>query len=281
MLSRLAIVPAVVLFAACANPPGGSGGRPAHDDLAAVLWMAASAEYYASVEQAYWLATTRLDVALDGGDPSWTAAIEQVGDYQALPPAVVLDVDEGVLDTSGFQARLLASGDRFDVEVWNDWVREARASALPGALDFVRDASGRGLRIFYVTNRDHSVEEATRRNLQALGFPVDRDGANLLTLDERAGWDADKTSRRRFLAETHRIVLIVGDDLNDFVAGAHTTPEGRLELARRHRSQWGTRWIMLPNPVYGGWERSFRDFDDDVSAPEIRRRKWEAIEALD
>jgi acid phosphatase len=222
-----------------------------------------------------------VDQALESENASWTAAIEQVEGYQDLPPAVILDVDEGVLDTSSFQLQLIKADEPFRPAAWGRWVRERKAPALPGAVEFAKYLTSRGVRIFYVTNRDVQLEEATRRNLQEAGFPVDADGANLMTRGERSGWERDKTSRRQLIAASHRIVLIVGDDLNDFVFGGQTNPEGRVALARRWRSYWGTRWIVLPNAVYGGWERSLYDFDDALSASEMRQRKYDALEALD
>src|SRR5215203_940023 len=78
--------------------------RP-HENLNAVAWMQTSLEYQASAVQAYRLAARQLDEAL--ADRSWTAAIEQTGDASKLPPAVVLDIDETVLDNSPFQARVV------------------------------------------------------------------------------------------------------------------------------------------------------------------------------
>jgi acid phosphatase len=243
--------------------------------------MRTSAEYYASAEQAYRLAQRQVDEALEPENADWTAAVEQAPDCAGLPPAVVLDVDEGVLDTSAFQTGLVKTGERFRQSAWQRWVREQQARAVPGAVEFARYAVSRGVRVFYVTNRDWELEGATLRDLVSLGFPVDADGANLLSRREQPGWQSDKTSRRRFIAASHRIVLLVGDDLNDFVAGGRVEPRERVALARRWQSYWGTRWIVTPNPVYGGWERSLYDFDSGLSRPQILRRKYEALEAPD
>jgi acid phosphatase len=191
-------------------------------------------------------------------------------------------VDEAVLDTGAFQAHLVETGRRFRPSDWEAWVREHDAAALPGAVEFVTHAAERGVRIFFITNRGRDQEEATRRNLQALGLPVDADGANLLTLGEPSGRaSSDKTERRRLVAASHRVVLIVGDDLNDFVPGSQADPQARVALARRWRSWWGTRWIIIPNPIYGGWERSLYGFDEDLPRPQVLRRKYEALDALD
>jgi 5'-nucleotidase (lipoprotein e(P4) family) len=278
-----ATLPLVVLLASCHSSmeaPVIEGGL-AHDSLNAVLWVQTSAEYYASAEQAFRLARMQLDAALLPENASWTAELEQVGDTADLPPAVVLDVDEGILDTSSFQARLVESHGRFRLAAWSDWVREEKGRAIPGAVEFVQYARGKGVRIFYVTNRDVGLEAATRRKLQALGFPVDADGGNILSKKEREGWGSDKGSRREFIAASYRVVLLVGDDLNDFVSGSRVEPRERVALARRWRSNWGSKWIVLPNPIYGGWERSLYGFDNRLSPDEILRRKYSRLETLE
>jgi acid phosphatase len=257
------------------------GEDRSHEGLDAVLWVQTSAEYEAAAEQAFRLATRQLDAALEPGNIEWTASLEQGSDTGDLPPAVVLDVDEVVLDSSRFQTRLVERRVGFRLEDWNAWARQSRAAAVPGALEFVKHAEAKGVRIFYVTNRDVEIEAATRRNLEKLGFPVDGGGENLLTRNERKGWGSDKQSRRRFIAADHRIVLLVGDDLNDFVSGSRAPPGSRRELARRWRAYWGTKWIVMPNPMYGSWERSLYGFDRSISRSETLRRKQEKLEPTD
>src|SRR5687767_3909483 len=79
-----------------------------HENLNAVLWMQTALEYEATALQAYRLGQIQLDAALK--EPRWTAAIEQPGDAAGLPPAVILDIDETVLDNSYYQARLVRDG---------------------------------------------------------------------------------------------------------------------------------------------------------------------------
>ncbi len=276
-----AILVLAALLASCQTWTATEVRESRHESLNAVLWRRTSAEYYALTQQAYRLAMMQLDEALKPENAAWTAEIEQVRGYEDLPPAAVLDIDECVLDTGSFQAQIVKADGRFRRAAWHDWVREQKARAVPGAVEFARYARAKGVRIFYVTNRDWELEDATRQNLQDLGFPVDADGANLLSKGERAGWELDKTSRRQFIAASHRIVLIIGDDLNDFVSGSQTEPPQRVALARRWQSYWGTRWIVMPNAVYGGWERSLYDFDAALSRAQVLRRKYDALEAPD
>jgi acid phosphatase len=107
---------------------------------------------------------------------------------------------------------------------------------------------------------------------------VDADGGNILSKNEREEWGSDKGSRREFIAARYRVVLIAGDDLNDFLSGSRLEPRERVALARRWRSNWGTKWIMLPNPIYGSWERSLYEFDNRLEPAEILRRKHSQLE---
>ncbi|MFB6240663.1 MAG: HAD family acid phosphatase, partial [Gemmatimonadota bacterium] len=116
--------------------------NPALADLDATLWTQVSAEYRGASIQAYRTARRQLVKALD--DTTWTAALEQEEPYGGKPPAVILDVDETVLDNSAYQARLIRRGEGFGSESWDRWVREARAPAVPGALRFAQYAHRRG-----------------------------------------------------------------------------------------------------------------------------------------
>jgi acid phosphatase len=88
-------------------------------------------------------------------------------------------------------------------------------------------------------------------------------------------WTSDKTERRRYLAERYRILLLVGDDLRDFLyTPASATPESRATLAREHADKWGTRWFLLPNPAYGSWDRALTgDRLDDKATLEAKRAR--------
>jgi acid phosphatase len=218
-----------------------------------------------------------LDEALS--DRSWTAALEQSGDFAELPPAVILDVDETVLDNSPHQARLIQKTEVFNSETWHAWCREAKALPIPGALEFTRYAADNGVTVFYVTNRRHVVEEATRDNLKALGFPIDQGGEDTLyTRGERDAWQAsDKSPRRTEVASRYRILLLLGDNLGDFVSGVHVSVAERDALGESHQAYWGTRWIMLPNPQYGSWEGALIDFDYNLPDEEKLRRKFDAL----
>ncbi len=236
--------------------------------LDSVLWQQASAEYEAVCLETYQAAKRMLLAALP--DRSWTAAPEQRGDFSKLPPAVILDIDETILDNSPFAAYLVKQGIPFNRDLWFEWAKRAQAKAIPGALDFVRYAHKLGIFIFYVTNRDHELERATRENLRRLGFPVDQKPDTILSRNEKPGWTRDKTSRRRFIAGRYRVLFLFGDDLNDFVSTAGLSVGARKKRAARYRRYWGTRWFILPNPVYGSWQRALYSSPRDARAKKLQ-----------
>jgi acid phosphatase len=260
----------VTLAGGCASAP------VTQANLDATLWVQTSAEYGAVTRSVYRAALE--DLPRLAADSTQTAALEQEAPFFELPPAVILDVDETVLDNVPYQARLLIDGGAYASDTWSTWVEERSADAVPGSLEFTRGAEGLGITVFYVTNRRSHLEHATRDNLAALGFPLRSDIDVVLTRGERPGWDGAKSSRRRVIAETHRVLMIVGDDLNDFVDVGGLPLEARREVAERHARDWGHLWRMLPNPTYGSWERALYAFDDATSQEDITSRKAQHLE---
>ena len=269
-LTRTALLAPVLalLLAACAatpqrsaapaDPVAGAVATPAHDNTNATLWMQTSAEYAATAVQAFRQACDALDAAL--ADRSWTALPldeqRQVQGFEPDRPAVIADLDETLLDNSPYQARRVLAGGGFEAQSWKAWVDEARARAVPGALEFARCASDKGVTLVYVSNRKHAGErDPTIANLRSLGFPLaaNPDDQILLRGDPRAA-DRDKGSRRRWVAERHRVLQLLGDNLGDFLDAVDATPSARAQLAARYDGWWGRRWFMLPNPTYGSWE---------------------------
>jgi acid phosphatase len=250
-----------------------------YDKLGAVLWSQQAAEHRASALQAFAWARVMFDQAVS--DPSWTAALEQEGDVTGLRPAVIVDVDETVLDNSPFQARMVKEQASFDRDAWNEWTREAQAGPVPGALEFARYVASRGGRMFYVTNRDASAEADTRKNLQALGFPLDAEVDTVLMRGERPQWSGDKTPRRAHVAKEHRVVLLIGDNLGDFApASANKAPRAQRNQAATedYRGYWGRKWIMIPNPMYGTWESAALEYQTPSSDSERVRRELGALD---
>jgi acid phosphatase len=273
-------------------------GAP-NDNLNAVLWFQTAAEFRAIATQTFQLAGRALDDALR--DPAWSAMprTEALGDDAGQPPAVIVDIDETMLDNSPHSARRISGRyhDCFDPKEWLDWTSTAQASSIPGALAFAQRAEALGVRVFYISNRDRNRDDpaadelaSTRRNLEAAGFPMHDD--NMLLRDRSrepvAGWDmSDKRARRRHVDSTHRVLLLVGDNLGDFVsildpsdpAGKRNLDLGRrAELVDEYKVWWGERWFALPNPMYGSWEGALDPAGPGVDDPGFRRAKHDHLD---
>ena len=222
--------------------------------LLAVLFKRTSAEYKANTFQIYTSAKNNIDKAL--ADKSWTALQNQLKDYQNLPPAIILDIDETVLDNSEHQVRSIKNGTNYPIG-WKEWVSEESAGALPGVKEFLSYANTKGIKIFYVTNRTHDLEEYTRNNIKSLGLPFDNDMDVLLMKNEK-GWGSDKTSRRDLIRKDFRVIQIFGDQLDDFIPvteSAKSMNERKI-LIDKYADMWGEKWYMLINPMYGEWEEA-------------------------
>ena len=241
-----------------------------HELLNAVVWMQTSAEYRAAMLAAYGRATRALDALL--ADRTATAALEQKGDFASLPPAVILDVDETILDNLRFEGeQIRRNASTFDSKLWDQWVQEARAVALPGAVEFLKAARQKGVRTFFVTNRDAPGESATVANLRQVG--IDAIAEDVLLKGEN-GWVSDKTARRAHVAATYRILMLCGDDLGDFISVQGLDVGARAAAVDGHAAWWGERWVVLPNPAYGSWERAVVGSGDPVE------RKRRAVRAM-
>lgn len=268
---RSLFCPMFFVIIACA---GCSEFRDTHERLHSVLWQQTSAEYQALTTMTYQQAEAALVRALP--DKTWTAALEQTGDYFNLPPAVILDLDETVLDNSPFEGRLINDRIPFNRSKWDQWVEEANARALPGALNFIKEAQHRGVTIFFVTNRRTQHESWTRKNLEALGITLPADIDVVLAEGEQPhNWASDKSSRRRYLAGQYRILLLIGDDLGDFVSGAMDMPENRVRLAQQYKDRFGVSWFLVPNSIYGSWEASL--YSKGLSDVEILKSKRKLV----
>lgn len=268
------VLTATVIFAGC------SSTKQVADDptTSATLWVQTSAEFDALTTTVYRSASTQLNNALSVN--SWTASVEQEDNqYRGLPPAIIMDVDETVLDNSPFQARLIKQNKSYNEERWNSWVREEKAEAIDGALSFAKEAAAKGITVFYLTNRDASVEEATRDNLEKLGFPMKENTDVLLTKNERQEWTSAKVNRRKYLSTNYRIIMLFGDNLNDFVPTEGLNLEERKQLVEKHRDRFGTQWFVLPNPVYGSWEEALFNSDRSMSPSEIRNAKLKKLDS--
>jgi acid phosphatase len=262
--SAVFVVSAVTLLSACVTtqPQAPTSSLRQNDVIAqcansaslytlnSVLWEQTAVEYRASAAQTYTVARMALDRAL--ADPTWTALPGNTAN-PALPPAIALDLDETAFDNSAYQARLLKRGITHTEEEFDKFEAEGAGKAIEGSRDFLQYAASRGVKVFYITNRNDL--EGGRKILRRLGFPLDDDA--LLFKEAKPEWtSSDKTSRREWVASRYRLLLLLGDDFNDFVAANGKTLAQRDALYEQYKSFFGTKWFVLPNAMYGSWENS-------------------------
>lgn len=221
----------------------------------ALTWVQNSAEYRMLTEQTFRLALHPLITALDDATITADEAQLAVNDFADKPPAIILDCDETVLDNSAYNARNILKKESYSIDTWNAWCLEEQAEAIPGSLEFVTRAKALGADIFFITNRRDAVKKSTVGNLKKLGFPATAE--NVLTKNKELGRGDDKISRRATVAQSHRIVMLIGDSMSDLCSGMNVTETShRNQTANQRFQQLGSRWIMLPNPVYGGWQQA-------------------------
>ena len=245
---------------------------PANDQLDAVLWTQTSIEHELIYRQLFANATRQLDVAL--ADPTWDALPFPPRNLSGLPPAVVVDIDETLLDNVPLNARDIINNQVYSYNRWNTWVDQAKAQALPGAVAFLQAAEQKGIKVYYLTNREHSRVAATVANLRLRGFPVDSDEQVLAASTptghcESAGYG--KNCRRQWVASHARVLLMAGDSLGDFVQAEHNTLADQRKAVAPYVNWLGQRWFLLPNPSYGNWYSA--PYGDDEKLPFERKRQ--------
>jgi 5'-nucleotidase (lipoprotein e(P4) family) len=253
---------AVFLVTLCAaGALAQSSDPPKYDNTyieAATLYQQASGEARALEYQTYVLARMLLDRDLRN---------RRIHSRRAI----IVDVDETILDNSRYQVMLIKQGVNYP-EGWTDFCNRAVSTAIPGALDFLKYAHGRGVRVFYITNRKVAEKDGTARNLKNLGFPEVNDE----TLLVRTNTENDsKEPRRQSVAARYHIVLLMGDNLNDFsdVFEKSKTVAARLEATEKNRSQFGTHFIVLPNAMYGDWENAVYDYNFKLTSEEKQAKR--------
>ena len=254
----------VLLVTGCAQPH--------HQNLNSTLYALTSAEYEAATRTVYESAKRTLAEAK--ADATWTAALEQRQDLndpkvqETLTPAVILDIDETVLNNAPYFGRIIRDQKRVATGTWDAWVAERRATALKGVIDYVREAKRQGIAIVYLTNRacrkrpgsDAACPQRTDTiaNLRDAGLPELGPDDLVLLRNQQPGWDRDKGKRRAFVCERYRILQIFGDNLGDFapapgIEDIGITPDQRRAAISQYHDNWGSKWFMLPNPMYGPW----------------------------
>ncbi|KRF02043.1 acid phosphatase [Frateuria sp. Soil773] len=290
-----ALAATLVLLAGCAAPsprpaaapapaadaaPTAPAATPADDNLNAVAWTQTAIEHDLIYLQTYRDAQARLPAALK--DRQWDALPkdDRMVPARGLRPAVVLDIDETVLDNSPYQARLVRSGGEYNEADWAAWCKEQKARALPGVVEFTQYAAKHGVAVIYISNRAKDLDQATLANLRQVGLPVSGPEAFLglgTFVEGCEQMGTEKGCRRQLISRKYRVLMQFGDQIGDFVTVPANTRAGREKAVAPYLPWIGTRWFTLPNPTYGAWAPAL--FNNDWTAPRGERRR-QTIEAL-
>lgn len=239
--------------------------------LGAVLYMQKAAEYRALAYQAFNLARKAFDADFEKKNLRSLTKAER-----KLPRAVVVDVDETVLDNSPQQASLILREKNYNSADWTAWTAKRTAKPIPGAVDFLKYAHQRGARIFYVTNRRDNEKQSTIENLINVGFP-DVSAETVMTRSA----EASKENRRREILKTHRIVLLVGDNLNDLAQiFEEKSVADRFAATDQMRDMFGRKFIVLPNAMYGDWENAIYKYERNLSDEQRISARAAALETI-
>lgn len=244
----------------------GDSGIPAGTNeyqLLATLFTQASAEYRALCYQSFRAARYALQADLDSPD-------------HEKRRAVVLDIDETVLDNSPYQAACITQGISYP-QCWDEWCMQAIAEPVPGVTDFISFARMNHVEVFFITNRKEHLYDATLKNLAAIGIKnIDQDHL-LMRIGENS-----KEPRRYIVRDKFHISLLIGDNLADF----SSIFEGLSTLERAAatdslRNYFGERYIILPNTMYGDWTSAMYKNQRDLTAGERRQMHYDALRAAD
>lgn len=237
--------------------------------VGAVLFMQKAAEFRAIAYQAFNIARMRLDADFDKKNLKKLSKTER-----QRTRAVVVDIDETVLDNSPHQAELIKNRMPFTSSIWTAWVNRREAKAIPGAVAFLKYANSKGVRVFYVSNRNETEKQGTIDNLKAVGFPDVSDETVLVRTTE-----SGKEPRRQSISAKHRIVLLMGDNLNDFSNVFERKSVGdRFAEVDRTRELFGEKYIVLPNAMYGDWESAIYEYER-LSEVEKTAKRNHALES--
>jgi len=269
----------IAIVGAMATGSAAWAGEPEPSDLLlATLWNQRSVEFKGNALTVYALGRIRLDEAL--ADKSWTAApVEQKGDYGNLPPAIILDVDETVLDNSPYQVWMMEANKSFSTKTWNQFCAAQISKAVPGSVEFTQYAASKGVKVFYISNRGIETKKDTKENMEKLGFPMGGNVDTFLMQNEKPDWGSQKGTRRAVIAKDYRILLSFGDNLGDFDDRYRSSEAERLKVFEEDKAHWGREWLVIANPSYGSFDTAPYGHDFKKSREEQRKAKWDVLES--
>ena len=200
------------------------------------LWYQNAAEVDALYQQGYNVATNKLKELL-----------KQPTDK---PYSIVLDIDETVLSNIPFQVKMIKDGTAFNPKLWDEWVQKAEAKPVAGAKEFLQFADKNKVQIYYISDRTDAQVDATIKNLEAQGLPVQ--GRDHLMFKKEG--DKSKEGRRQEVLKHTNLVMLFGDNLVDFAEFSTKSEADRDKMFEQLKAEFGDKFIIFPNPTYGSWE---------------------------
>ncbi|MEI6856073.1 5'-nucleotidase, lipoprotein e(P4) family [Psychrilyobacter sp.] len=238
----------------------------ANQSILGTVWVRDSGEYRALTHQAY------------NSGKFYLKEIVKDPQNKDKKLAIVLDLDETVLDNSAFAAWQAVNNKLFSPKDWARWVNAKQATEVPGSVDFVKTARDLGFEVFYVSNRNADLTVPTIKNLKNIGAPF-ADEEHVLGKTTTS----NKASRLKSIEDKgYTIVLLGGDNLDDFDSAVHR----KLNIDRRNhvedmKDSYGTKFIVLPNPEYGGFDSGIVDGYYQLSTSEKIEIRKEVIKPWD
>ncbi len=228
----------------------------------ATLYYQRAAEMKALSLQAYNIARLRLDQELS-----------QTQDPSKL--AIVLDIDETVLDNSPYEAESILKNMSYPTG-WDEWIFKASAEPLPGVVEFLSYADSIKVQIFYITNRRDKYREATVKNLIEKGLPQTGESHLMFRTVE-----SSKETRRIQVLQNHKIILLIGDNLSDFDKLFDDQPmERRSAVVDSLKLEFGKRFIILPNPMYGDWLQAIYNYDNKLTPEQKQEINYKMLKGF-
>ena len=180
----------------------------------------------------------------------------------------MVDIDETILDNSPAQAYNIRNRLPFELKQWYAWGEMRKAKAIPGAVKFLKYANSKGVKVFYVSNRDETQRQATMDNLKNVGFPDVTDDDVLLRKNE-----SSKEGRRQIILAKYRIVFFMGDNLDDHSnVFEKKSVDDRFAEVDKSQDLFGKRYILLPNAMYGTWENAVYEYKGMSDADKAKMR---------
>jgi len=230
------------------NTNAASGNVVIDGKIYATAYQQRAAEYRALCFQAFNIAHQRVN--------------EIILTKTEKPKVIVTDIDETVLDNSAYEVHQTLQDKNYESDAWYQWSSMIKADTVPGSLNFLKYAASKGIEIFYITNRSEKERDFTLKNLQKFNFP-DANSEHLFPMQNTSS----KEERRQNISANHTIVMLMGDNLGDFSSlfDKKNTDE-RNQNVNSVAAEFGSRFIVLPNPVYGDWESSLYNYNYSLTA---------------